>query len=128
MKRLLLFMILSLIQGVQAQDTLPQSDKLVTGYDHKRDIISRDYVTGPYLIYNCERKHWVCVLEEYFEDCKEMRAEDERFNRPQARCAPVGEFDVKFSCFQEQLRLVSNVDPTKLCILESWKKKNITLD
>lgn len=114
--------------GAQSVEFLPQSEKLSRNFDFKRDIISDKYLAGPYLIYDCENEHWVCVVEDNFERCKTQRAEDLRQNKVHARCAPIAEFDVKFSCFQEQLRLVSNVDPTKLCVLENWKLKEVTLE
>lgn len=111
-----------------AQSILPQQEKLVTGFDPRRDIISDKYVAGPYLIYDCQDKHWVCVEESFFEECRTMREEDKRQKKTFARCAPVGEFEVKFSCFQEQLRLTGNVDPEKLCVLDNWKRKQISFE
>ena len=126
----LLTLILMLLAGANllAQDILGQTSKLVTGFDPRRDVLSADYLAGPFLIYDCQNKHWVCVMEEFFEECRQLREEDKRFNKDTARCAPVGEFAVKFSCFQEQLRLTTNVDPSRLCVLENWKRKTINLD
>lgn len=111
-----------------AAQELPQSLRVSSGFDHRRDIISDEYLAGPFLIYDCQNKHWVCVLEEHFENCQDMREEDIRSEKVYSRCAPVGEFPVKFSCFQEQLRLVSNVDPSRLCLLEQWKGREIRFD
>lgn len=116
------------LAGAAATDLLPLTNKLISVFDPRRDVISDDYEAGAFLIYNCEQQHWVCVLEEYYEKCQQMREQDARFKKEFARCAPVKEFDVKFSCFQEQLRLVSNVDSARLCVLENWKSKSLTLE
>ncbi|HLW56278.1 MAG TPA: hypothetical protein VKY27_02780 [Bacteriovoracaceae bacterium] len=126
--KFILFFMMSLGVSAQSLDFLPRGDKLTRGFDFTRDIISDKYLAGPYLIYDCEDQHWVCVVEENYQQCKDQRAKDIRQDKVHARCAPIAEFDVKFSCFQEQLRLVGNVDPTKLCVLENWKRKEITLD
>lgn len=111
-----------------ASNQLPESEKLVSGFDARRDLISEDYVAGAFLIYNCEKKHWVCVMEEFYQKCQEEREEDTHLGKVYARCAPVSEFPVKFSCYQEQLRLTSRVDASKLCVLDKWKSKQISFD
>lgn len=126
--KLLLILFLSLSLPSKAQDLLPASGKLINGFDPRRDIISADYIAGEFLIYDCLNKHWVCVMEEYFTKCEEQRVEDSAAGKTFARCAPLKKFPVKFSCYQQQLRLVSNVDATKLCILDKWKAKHISFD
>lgn len=123
-----IFFMLFLLLSVKAHAQWQNSTKLVRGFDPRNDVISDDYIAGPFLIYNCKKGHWACVLEEYYTSCKEERAQDERENRTTSGCAPVAEFDVKFRCYQEQLRLVSNVDPAKLCVLTGWKEHSIRFD
>ena len=109
-----------------AEREIPRT-KVVRGFDPRTDIISDDLQAGPYLIYDCTKKSWICVLKEHFIECGRKREEDEDNKKTYARCAPLGKFEVKFACFQEQLRMVSNVDAEKLCVTDSWKQHEINL-
>lgn len=90
------------------------------------DAISENYDAGSWLIYDCEEKHWTCVLESNYRECEEKRKKD--FNLPNEvyhSCAPIGQFPTKRSCFQRQLFMVSQNYGQRFCIKDSWKNKNI---
>lgn len=126
MKTLVFCSIFLLSSSLWASDQLPRT-KVVRGFDPRTDIISDDLQAGRYLIYDCTKKSWICVLKEHFTECGKKREEDENNQKTYARCAPISEHAVKFACFQEQLRLVTNVDSEKLCVLDSWKQHEINL-
>ena len=119
--------IILLSNSLWASDRELPRTKVVRGFDPRTDIISDDLQAGPYLIYDCSKKSWICVLKEHFDECAKKREEDESLQKTYARCAPISEYEVKFACFQEQLRLVTNVDSEKLCVLDSWKQHEINL-
>ncbi len=101
-------------------------EKELAGFDPKTDIISDKYEAGAFLIYDCEDKHWVCVGKTFFDECIENRKLDlETGASPLYRCAPVGEFPTKKSCFQRQLFLTSNHHGAQFCVKEKWKNKAI---
>ncbi len=98
--------------------------KLNLSYDPVVDIISDNYESGPYLIYDCLEKHWVCVLENYFTRCEEQRGKDLSYSEgPAHSCAPIGKFPNKISCFQRQLFLTTHNYGDRFCIKDNWKQK-----
>jgi hypothetical protein len=104
---------------------LHASEKVLAGYDPRVDIISENYEAGPFLIYDCEDKHWVCVLEEYYKECQEKRESDLLHQKVKVRCASVAEFPTKKACFQKGLFLTSQNQGTRFCIGNDWKQKEI---
>lgn len=118
--KLMLFCIL-MISNALADD----GEKVLNGYDPKVDIISEDYEAGPYLIYDCKNKHYVCVLESYFKECEEKKQKDLALNKENVSCTPISEHLNKKSCFQKQLLLVSRNHGTRACVAKDWKQKEI---
>jgi hypothetical protein len=80
---------------------------------------------GPYLIYDCQEKHWECVAEISFEQCLHKRQEDFFSESYFHRCAPLGPFPTKKSCFQRQLFLTSQNYGTRFCLKDVWKAKAV---
>ncbi|MGE3610934.1 MAG: hypothetical protein AB7I27_15190 [Bacteriovoracaceae bacterium] len=103
------------------------AEKDIVGFNPRKDIISDKYDAGAYLIYDCEEKHWTCVLESHFNLCEEDRKEDLENKKKDLRCAPIGAFPNKRSCFQRQLYMVSNNFGDRFCLNDSWKEKEIEL-
>lgn len=100
-------------------------EKELNDFDPKVDIISDKYEAGPFLIYDCKDKHYVCVLESYFKECGESRAKDIHDRKLELSCAPISEHLNKKSCFQKQLFMVSQNHGTKFCVGDDWKQKEI---
>jgi hypothetical protein len=100
-------------------------EKVLAGFDPKVDVISEQYLAGAYLIYDCKHGHWTCVLENQYQECVELRKEDIQQGKPNLRCAPLGQFPTKKSCFQHQLFFVSQAHGDRFCIGEQWKQKEI---
>jgi len=98
-------------------------EKLVTGFDPARDIIADNYEAGPHLIYDCNEKHWVCVMESFWDKCRDQRTTDLQDKKVFLSCAPIGTFTNKRSCFQRQLFLTSNNHGVSLCVNDEWKQK-----
>lgn len=105
--------------------TLADGEKVLAGYDAKVDVISEKYDTGPFLIYDCEDRHWVCVMESYFNECKEKRLKAISEFKEDLPCAPVGEFPVKKSCFQRELFMVTHNYGTDFCKNPHWREKSL---
>ena len=104
---------------------LAQDNKMSAGYDPIQDNISVKYEAGQFLIYNCIDKHWVCVLETHFTDCEKERLEDIDNKVMDLRCAPIGAFPTKKSCFQQQLFMLSQNFSTRFCIHPAMKEKEL---
>lgn len=99
----------------------------LAGFDPIQDVLSEKYEAGAYLIYDCEQKHWVCVLESYFEECK-LKRQKELMNEEKLlhSCAPLGVLPTKKSCFQRQLFLTTHNHGQRFCIKDTWKKKAVS--
>lgn len=100
-------------------------EKVLNDYDPKVDIISDKYEAGPFLIYDCLDKHYVCVLESYFNDCAEAREKDIHNKELKMSCAPISKHLNKKSCFQKQLFMVSQNHGNRFCVGEDWKQRSI---
>lgn len=100
-------------------------DKVLNGYDPKVDIISEEYEAGAFLIYDCEKQTFVCVLESYYKECLTKRAEAQHFKELNVRCAGVEELPNKKSCFQRQLFMVSQNMGNRFCVGTDWKVKQM---
>lgn len=102
-------------------------EKVLNGYDPRVDIISEDYEAGPFLIYDCEKQAWICVLESYQKECLKKREQDIHLKKLDLRCAFISELPNKKSCFQKQLLMVSQNMGTRFCIHDHWKEKEVEL-
>lgn len=101
-------------------------DKTIAGFDPRTDIISDKYEAGPYLIYDCQDKHWVCVMEPFYKECEEKRSRDlASADTVYHSCAPIGVFPTKKSCFQRQLFMTTHNHGKRFCIKDSWKSKAV---
>jgi hypothetical protein len=97
----------------------------VAGFDPKTDIIADNYDAGAFLIYDCKEKHWTCVTEEFYTECKEKRSRDlASLEDTKHSCAPIGSFPTKRSCFQRQLFLTTHNHGERFCVKDEWKSKS----
>lgn len=93
-------------------------------FDPRYDIFSNKYEAGPYLLYDCEAKHWVCTEEITYKECEEKRkAEVLSDVNTHHSCAPVGKFVGKKSCYDRQLFMVSQNFGSRVCVRDVWKNK-----
>lgn len=115
------FLLLLITQVAWSDDQL----KSLAGFDPKVDIIADNYEAGPFLIYDCQEKHWVCVTAPYFKECEERRLKDGVRSGTYHSCAAVGEFPTKKSCFQRQLFMTTHQHGSRFCIKDEWKNKAV---
>lgn len=94
-------------------------------FELSKDKISEKYLAGAFLIYDCEEKHWVCVLKEDSDVCKENREKSIEKGERNLPCAPIGEFPTKKSCFQRQLYLSGQAHGFRFCLLDQYKKEEL---
>lgn len=114
-------LILLIYSNLALSDDGPKS---LAGFDPKTDLIAHNYEAGAYLIYDCQEKHWVCVLESYYLECQKQRQLDNMSKSDFHLCAPIEAFPTKKSCFQRQLFLTTQNHGTRFCIKDQWKSKN----
>lgn len=99
--------------------------KELAGFDAAADVITEDTIAGSWLIYNCQERHWTCVIKEDFDECAEKRDRDKVKRKKRLRCAPLGEFPTKKSCFQRQLYMVGQNHGSRVCVNDRWKQREL---
>jgi hypothetical protein len=99
--------------------------KSLEGFDPINDVVSDQYQTGPYLIYDCVEKHWTCVVQENFQECQDKRVEDLKIIQKNLRCAPFEKLSSKKSCLQRQLYLVGQNMGTRFCLHDKWRDREL---
>lgn len=99
--------------------------KSLNEFDPRTDIISEKYEAGPFLIYDCEDQHYVCVMESFYKECLEKRSIDLHEQKIKVGCAALSETPNKKSCFQKQLFMSSQNHGKRFCIGPEWKQKEI---
>ena len=97
--------------------------KEVAGFDAAADVITEDTIAGSWLIYDCQEQHWTCVIKADFDECAELRKKDKIKRIKRLRCAPIGEFPTKKSCFQRQLYMVGQSHGSRVCVNDRWKQR-----
>lgn len=102
-------------------------EKDPAGFDPRKDVISEKYDAGAYLIYDCSEAHWTCVGESHFKMCEIERKQDLEDKKIDLRCAPIGSFPTKKSCFQRQLFMVGQNFGKRFCLNDEWKQKELEL-
>ena len=123
----MLFQLMLFLTFIMGETLADSGEKVLNGYDARVDIISEDYEAGPFLIYDCQKKSWICVLEEYQKTCLEKRAKDVHERKLELSCAFISELPNKKSCFQKQLFMVSQNMGNRFCIGDDWKQKEMDL-
>lgn len=122
MKKVFLLLSLISISFYTWSDDRPKS---LAGFDPATDIISEKYEAGPYLIYDCASKHWTCVSEDNFKECKNKRRQEKESESVYYSCSAIGALPTKKSCFQRQLYLVTHAHGQRFCVKDNWKEKAV---
>lgn len=98
--------------------------RFIMGFDVMNDIIADNYEAGNGLIYDCVEKHWVCVQNTYFNECRDKRQKAQKDESAMTLpCAHIAYFPNKRSCFQRQLFMTTHHHGDRFCIKDEWKLK-----
>lgn len=108
MKSILIIMIFSLMQFSWAEET--------DNFDETRNLISSKYVTGGYLLYDCEDQHWVCVIKDNKEACDKKREKELRSGKHLLSCFSGEMFQSYRECSQKQKRLTKTAMFPRVCL------------
>lgn len=112
MSKLLLFSIFTLTSSIgNGQEVDANQDILLQDPN-----LSLKYQRGPYLVYDCFSKHWVCTAEPEWNQCKQSReyAIDER-DRVMP-CSTVKKFGDDQACIKYQRILVNESMQNRFCL------------
>lgn len=107
--------------GLSVSTLAGDAPEVPVDFNLGQDQISEKYFAGSWLIYDCEEKHWVCVLKEDFDLCESSREAAKKSFSKNLPCAPIGNFPTKRSCFQRELFLAGNAHGDRFCLLDEKK-------
>lgn len=109
MKGLLIFLV---ILSVEAAETPAKNFR-------KEDYPLDDkYKGGPYLIYDCERKHYACVDVDGHELCKTARQKSIDEKAKEYACAPLKMFDEKTKCVLKNYEVMERNAWKRFCFIK----------
>lgn len=79
-------------------------------------IISEKYSRGKNLIYDCFDKHYVCVSDVNYDDCRSLRDLAIEKRKVILPCAPLKVYDSQISCFSSYYTLIHQKTYKGFCI------------
>lgn len=85
--------------------------------------INKKYFRGSNLIYDCEKRHFACVIEDNYNECEQLKEEQRRNKVAQFTCVPLLKFTTQKECFEKQMRAVETVVNRGFC-LPKYGKEN----
>ena len=87
--------------------------------------ISKKYSRGKFLIYDCEERHYACVIGQDFSSCQEKRKQVLfKKDRRLLPCSPLKEFASVVKCEKEQYRLQHRRRDRSFCLTEASAQGN----
>ncbi len=115
--KFIFFLLILNIAYAQDESEFPED------YEARVDYISDKYFAGAFLIYDCEEKHWVCVMEIDYKSCEKKRKESLDKFAKYLSCAPIGQFPSKKGCFQRVQFLTGHDHGNRFCLLDELKRE-----
>ena len=85
-------------------------------FDNESPTLDAFYVRGPYLVYDCTTKHWVCTGELEYNRCVVQREEailDLTYNLP---CAVFDMYHKRKDCHDAQINLTNTARFERFCL------------
>ncbi len=117
MKSILIILILLTSALCCAEDT--------DNFDEARDILSGQYVSGGYLLYDCVDEHWVCAMKENQQICEARREDELKQGKHSLSCLAAEIFQSYKECKEKQLSLVKLGVKPRNCLHPSERKRLI---
>lgn len=78
--------------------------------------INKKYYRGSNLIYDCEKRHFACVIEDNFNECEDLRESEYAKKKTSYTCVPLKKFTSQKECFENQMRAVETVVNRGFCL------------
>jgi hypothetical protein len=93
--------------------------------DPSKDILSKKWTTGAFLIYDCDDRHWVCVHDFGQAQCEDLRKNKLASGARTLGCAPGQEFESREECWSVQKKLVNEALYPRTCLHPNARKRFI---
>ncbi|MFZ8934434.1 MAG: hypothetical protein ACO20H_08035 [Bacteriovoracaceae bacterium] len=85
---------------------------------HVGHQITETYSSGPYLIYDCKKRSFICVDFLNFESCTKDRDFAKKQRYLDMPCAPLKEFEHFQYCKETQYRMIHNISSRDFCYVD----------
>ena len=108
--------------SVYSQEKEVRSVKEKEGLEVGVDIDQQDpnmdalYKKGPYLVYDCRTRHWVCTKELEYKRCQRQRKESLLDYDDKLPCATFDIFDKRQDCWKRQQELTDVGKYEQFCL------------
>lgn len=103
-------------QKLDENDLLNKDEKNSTLRHRLEPRISSKYYRGRYLIYDCQKRHYVCVNLPSFYECQELRQKEIDEKSVLFSCAPLKQFKRQKNCFDTHYSLIHRVTNKSFCV------------
>jgi len=82
------------------------------------------YQKGAYLVYDCERLHWVCTGAEEFNQCAKRRKEAMILKDENLSCAYFAPYSSRSACHKKQIEMTNRGTYPRFCLHPEMRKDN----
>jgi hypothetical protein len=91
---------------------------------YEEPYISHKYRRGVHLIYDCKKRHFLCVNAKGFLDCKKERETALEDKLPNLRCAPLKQFTSQKACGKSAYEQIHSIKTKAFCVGKASIKIN----
>ena len=92
-------------------------------FDNTSSKLNEFYERGPFLVYDCVVKHWVCTRDLEFNRCKEQKKEALLDFKAKLPCVEFSKYKTEKLCQKEQQRVTNNFFGDRFCMHPEEKLK-----
>lgn len=130
--RILFILILIISATVHGQSAQIRRTKTNTDLEVGVDIDQQDqnmdafYKKGPYLVYDCRTRHWVCTQELEYKRCQEQRKNALLDYEDILPCASFDIFNKRQDCWTKQQELTNVGKFEQFCLHPSKVENRLT--
>ena len=82
------------------------------------------YQKGAFLVYDCDRMHWVCTGQEEFNQCAKRRKEAMILKKDNLSCAYFAPYPSRSKCHEKQVEMTNRGTYPRFCLHPEAKANN----
>lgn len=86
--------------------------------------IDSTYQKGPYLIYDCIEKRWICTGKPEYDMCEERRESALAMKEELLGCAAFTFYKTRKKCYKKQLEMIHRGSTQRFCLHPEYRDRN----
>jgi len=98
----------------QSTETIAENDAV--SKLRAEPYISIRYRRGNFLIYDCRKRHYLCVNKQGFAKCKKERSDSLDRKRNNLRCTPLKSYETQKDCFAASYKQIHSIKNKSFCV------------